>query len=271
MSGSLSAVNPRVAVVMPHFGAERHLGRAVRSLLAQEGVDLELHLVDDHSPGSGWMSAIEDVAADRRLITYRTSANVGPYRIKNALYKRVDAPVIAFQDADDVSGPGRLSGLLREMARTGADVVGSSYYEIDEAGNTLRQRRMVHNCNLWRRLGKSYLSLHPSTIVRRSVLDELGGFDGSRRFAADADFLLRAIRLFRVRNVREPLYYYRIRPGSLSNDPATGLRSTARQAYLSARRAQARTWDRIRDARARLRAMQAPANDVEFDLCPVRL
>lgn len=259
-----------IAVLLPHFGCEPFLRDAVASVLSQEGAEVEVHLVDDHSPDERWLEVIADLLDDPRLFVYQTTAAVGPYRIKNALLPSITRPVIGFQDADDISAPGRFARLAREMSRTGASVVGSSYYEIDEDGRVGRKRRMVTNCNFWLALGKSHVALHPATIVRRDALEELGGFDGTTRFAADTDFFLRAARLFGLRNVPEALYYYRLRAKSLTQDPRTGLGSEARQTYIDRRRAFLRTCRAVHD-RAALRALlRAPENDVAFELKAVR-
>jgi glycosyltransferase involved in cell wall biosynthesis len=259
-----------IAVVLPHFGCEAFLREAIESVLSQEGVELELHLVDDHSPDERWLDAVGDFIDDPRLLVYQTSTTVGPYRIKNALLPKISRPVVAFQDADDVSAPGRFAALLREMARTGADVVGSSFYEMDERGHILRRRRMVRNCNLWLKIGKSFVALHPATIVRRSALEELGGFDGTTRFAADTDFFLRAAPFYKMRNVPEPLYYHRLRSGSLTASPATGLLSQARQTYIDARRALIEKSRAVHDRQALRTMLRAPGNDVSFDLRLIR-
>jgi hypothetical protein len=155
------------------------------------------------------------------------------------------------------------------MWRTRASVVGSSYYEIGEDGAIRRTRSMVSNCNFWMALGKSHVALHPATIVRREALEELGGFDGTTRFGADTDFFLRAARLFTLRNVREALYYYRLRAKSLTGDPRTGLGSEARQAYVDRRKAFVRTCHAVHDRTALRELLRAPANDIAFDLTDV--
>jgi glycosyltransferase involved in cell wall biosynthesis len=267
---NVTAHSPRegtaIAVVLPHFGCEPFVRDALASVLNQEGADVEVHLVDDHSPDDRWIDALGGLSDDPRVLLYRTTATVGPYRIKNALLPLITRPVIAFQDADDMSAPGRFARLLREMARTGASVVGSSYHEMDERGDVLRSRRMVRNCNFWLRLGKSYVALHPTTIVRRSALEELGGFDGTTRFAADSDFFLRAARLYRLRNVPEPLYYYRVRRKSLTTSPDTGFGSEARRRYIDGRKTYLKSCRGVRNRQTLRKMLRAPGNDVSFEL-----
>lgn len=258
---------PEVTVVLPHYGCERYLRDAVESILRQE-VDLDLWIVDDCSPDRRWLDAIEDLAADQRVALFQTTRNVGHYRIKNSLLPMLRSRFIAFQDADDVSHPGRLRAQLAELRRTGAAMIGTGFVYLSETGEALAIKRMVKHCNAWLRLGKSFVLLHPTSLVRREVFDAIGGFDGTARVAADDDFLLRASRVFPIRNVPAPLYSYRTRADSLTGSVDTGHRSTLRQRYRDALLAR-HVSRRHLHGRELLDSLRPPPNDVPFELRPV--
>ncbi|WP_371917000.1 glycosyltransferase family 2 protein [Streptomyces sp. IMTB 2501] len=255
-----------VTVVLPHYDCAEYLGTAVASVLAQDRPDLRLFVVDDHSPDEAWTEALRPHAGDRRLTVLRTSVNVGHLRIKNKVLELVDTPYVAFQDADDISLPGRLRHQLALLERDGADLVGCAYEFIDPVGHTTGRRRMPRNGNLWMRLGRSTVLLHPSTVVRSEVLRRLGGFDGTARLGADTDFHLRAARLYRLRSVRPVLYRYRIWPGSLTQAPATGFGSAERLAYTRTMVAQERRRHTARSREELLSLLVAPPNDIDFTL-----
>jgi glycosyltransferase involved in cell wall biosynthesis len=257
---------PDVTVVIPHYQCERFLRRAVCSILSQQGVNLELWLVDDHSTGRAWLDALKGLTKDRRLVLYQTSCNVGHYRIKNALLPWIRSPYVAFQDADDFSDHLRLRTQLDEMGRSGAGIVGCSFRYISESGATISARKMVRRCNLWLRVGKAFVLLHPTTIVRREVFEDIGGFDGTARIGADDDFMLRAAMLYRIRNVRSILYAYRQRGDSLTGSPITGHGSRMRAAYSEAVWQRAATRRRLRSRQELVESLQVPRNDIEFEL-----
>ncbi|MGW5125304.1 glycosyltransferase family 2 protein [Streptomyces sp. NPDC004069] len=265
-SGNVPAA---VTVILPHHDCAEYLSAAVGSVLAQDRPDLRLTVVDDCTPGEEWVSGLLPYAGDRRLTVLRTSVNVGHLRIKNKVLESVTTPYVAFQDADDMSLPGRLRHQLALLERDGADLVGCAYEYIDDVGRTTGRRRMPRNGNLWMRLGRSTVVLHPSSVVRSTVLRALGGFDGTARLGADTDFHLRVARLYRLRCVRKVLYRYRIWPKSLTQAPDTGFGSAERLAYTKAMNAQEQ---RRRQARTRAELMPllvAPPNDVDFALTPV--
>lgn len=262
---------PLLTVVLAHHDADRYLGAAVASVLGQDFRDLRLVVVDDRSPGEGWREVLRPFAADPRLEVFRASANVGHYRIKNRVMRRTTSPYIALQDADDESHPARFARQVELLERGKADVVGCGFQYVDDAGRPLRTRRMPRHVNLWMRLGRSFAILHPTTVMRRDLLERLNGFDGTARVAADTDFFLRAAHVARMRNVPEVLYTYRVRPGSLMTGADTGVGSPVRNAYAAAMRARERERRRAPTREALLASLRAPDNDVEFEMEPVRL
>jgi glycosyltransferase involved in cell wall biosynthesis len=261
-----SAATPPLTVILPHYDCAEYLAEAVASVLAQDFRDLALVVVDDRSPNDDWLSALRPFRDDLRLRVFATSCNVGWPRLKNKVLETVDSPYVGFQDADDVSLPERFRRQVRLLERDRAEIVGTAFEVVDAAGTVVRRRRMVRNGNLWRRVGKSFVTFHPTTVTRTEVLRRLGGFDGTTRIAADTDFHLRAAHLFRIRNLRAVLYRARARPDSLTGSPETGFGSAVRTAYADAmwRREQCRR--KARDPAELSRLLAARANDVEFSL-----
>ncbi|GGK06788.1 hypothetical protein GCM10010123_40680 [Pilimelia anulata] len=262
---------PVVTVLLPHRDMARYLGAAVGSVLGQDLVDLRLVVVDDCSPRDDWLAALRPYAADPRLTVLRTADSVGQARIKNALLPGIASPYVAFQDADDVSLPGRLRRQVRVLERGRADLVGCAIEEVDEDGAVLRRRRLPRYGNLALRLGRLTVLHHPATVVRTAVLDRLGGLDGTTTLGADTDFHLRAGHLFRLRNLPRVLYRYRIWGRSLTRAPGTGFGSPVREAYTAAMRERERARRRARSPGELAPLLLAPPNDRPVELLPVVL
>jgi len=257
---------PRIGVLVPHYGAEEYLAEAVTSLLRQDHRDIEVHVADDASPNERWLEVLAPLRHDPRLILWRSSANVGPYRLKNVLLSRVDAPVIALQDADDRSHPQRLSRQLAHMERTGADLVGCWARYITPAGRAFAIGPVLPDINFWTRLGLSTTIRHATAIMRRSMFEVLRGFDGSTKFGADQEFILRAAYLYKLRNLACTLYDLRQTRGLLSRSQATGMRSEARRRYWARYRAEDQVRRRTTDREQLLALLVPPENDVAFSL-----
>jgi glycosyltransferase involved in cell wall biosynthesis len=259
--------SPQLAVIMTHYDCPRFLGQAVASVLGQTYSDLELHLIDDNTPGGTWLEAIRPYRDDPRLKLWISDRNVGTYRLKSAIIPHIRSQFVGFHDSDDFSLPDRFGQQLRMLERKRLDIIGSGIAMIDEAGVVRGERRFPWRCNWLERLGKTHFIHHPATTVRRAVFDRIGTFDGTARIGADTDFILRAAQRFRIGNVRALLYRYRLRPDSLTGARETGYGSVMRETY----RQQVLTrWRAYRGCRDDVPLKAAPS-DIDFTLAPASL
>jgi len=254
--------------MMPHHATEQFLAAAVSSILAQDYRDFELHFVDDCSPTDARLPVLGPFRGDNRLRIWRTSRQVGPYRIKNTLLReKISSPLVAFMDSDDVSHPRRLSIQVGAMRRWGAQVVGTGFRYVDQAGRPYRTLRRFPWPNLAMKWDARFPMLHPTQLCTRASLVEIGGFDGTTRFGGDFDYALRARYLFRLWNTPHVLYDWRQHPASLTHRPESGLGSEARKAYEAAILGKDLARRGLRGDALRA-SVQAPPNDVDFELIP---
>jgi hypothetical protein len=91
---------PELSVVVPTYGREQVMQRAVRSAIEQN-VDLEVIVVDDASPAP---LALDDP----RVRVVRLSVNSGAAAARNVGVEQARAQWIAFLDSDDVFTPNTL-------------------------------------------------------------------------------------------------------------------------------------------------------------------
>jgi glycosyltransferase involved in cell wall biosynthesis len=73
---------------------------------------------------------------------------------------------------------------------------------------------------------------HPTSIVSKDLVQQVGGFATGLRFGGDTEFLWRAVWLAPMANIPGFCYFRRQRPGSLTTDPHSGLSSPARKELL---------------------------------------
>ena len=116
---------PRVGVVVPVYDVEAYVDECLESLLAQEGVDVEVVVVDDGSTDGSAARVQRFVDAGHPVRLVRT-ANHGLGAARNEGARHVTADLLAFADSDDVVPPGAYAALAREVRRSGADFVTGS-------------------------------------------------------------------------------------------------------------------------------------------------
>lgn len=116
----------RLSLVTPTVRRPDGLKAAVRSLFAQEGVDLgELELVVvDNDPAASARNVVEALAAEAPFpVRYLHEPEPGVANARNAALAATQSEFIAFLDDDEEAPPGWLAALLSVQARFQADAV----------------------------------------------------------------------------------------------------------------------------------------------------
>lgn len=110
-----------ISIIITSYNVEHYIERAIHSALDQQGVSLEVILVDDCSTDNSF--AIASSIVDDRLTCIRLAQNGGPSVARNAAMARASAPWLAVLDGDDAYKPDRLARCLARARVLKADVV----------------------------------------------------------------------------------------------------------------------------------------------------
>jgi hypothetical protein len=111
----------QVAVITPIHNTQDFLHRTIRSVLEQQGVELELFLVDDGSTDNSAAIAQHYQQRDRRVVFVR-QANAGQGPARNVGLALATAEYVYFVDSDDHLGPGALATLYRTAREHALDL-----------------------------------------------------------------------------------------------------------------------------------------------------
>jgi glycosyltransferase involved in cell wall biosynthesis len=185
----MNVSSPAVSVVIPSFNRSSTLPRALESVRAQTLRPNEVIVVDDGSTDDTpvW------VEHDFPDVTYIRQPNAGVSAARNRGVEAATSDWIAFLDSDDEWKPEKLE---RQMAA----LVGNPAYPLCHTNEVwIRNGRRV---NEGRRHAKSgghiFRSCLPlcvispsSAVIRRQLLQDLGGFDEALPVCEDYDMWLR--------------------------------------------------------------------------------
>lgn len=187
-----------VTVVIPLYNKERHIQRAIDSVLAQTHRDFELIVVDDGSKDGG--AALVEAVADPRVRLHR-QPNGGVSVARNRGVALGTAPLIAFLDADDAWEPGFLANVLMLAAEFPQAVGVAMNYEVVAPNGTrslgvdpTRAATQLLDPLAYFRIGKHGSPVFSSSVtVRREALAAAGGFPEGVRLGEDIDTWLRLL------------------------------------------------------------------------------
>ena len=171
-----------LSVVIPAHNAAWCLPRCLESLHAQDPPPAEVIVVDDGS-NDGTAKLATDAGA--RVVRHRRRSGPEASRATGAAAASGDG--IAFLDADDWVEPGYVAALERAFA-DGADLVATAILPQGSGAvaRVLARRGIGHD--LEGRNGFLPAASGTGLAIRRSVLDEVGGFDPLLRSDADISY-----------------------------------------------------------------------------------
>lgn len=224
--------SPDVSVVMAVRDGERLLEKAVRSVLSQTVMNLELIVIDDGSE-----DRTPDVLDRFRDARMRIVTQPGRGRVV-ALNKGVSlarAELIALMHADDVSMPDRLERQIEFMeANPSVGLLGTSTTVIDEEGEELRTWTPPESDRQIRRsLIRANQFVHPTVMFRKQVFEAARGYSDVP-FEQDYDLWLRMASHCELANLREPLLQRRVKAGQFGTAHETSQIRWAMRARLAA-------------------------------------
>ena len=206
-----------VSVVLPVHNGAAYLGGSIDSILRQTITDLELIVVDDGSTdGSAEIAAAR---GDARIRILKNERQRGLAATLNRGLREARAPIVARQDADDLSHPKRLERQLALLAaHQEIGLVGTQAWSIGPTGRGLGA--VDHACEhaglVWEMLWDNGF-VHTSVAFRTQVVrDDLGGYDARYAYNQDFDLWWRLSRIARVANLPERLVAARVHPGSMT-------------------------------------------------------
>jgi glycosyltransferase involved in cell wall biosynthesis len=205
-----------ITVVCAVHNGERFVAEAVRSAVAQTGVDVEVVVVDDGSTDTT-PAILAQQSEDPRVVVV-TQENRGVAAARNEAMRRARGEFIAFIDADDIWLPDKLQRQLKLfLDDPGLALAFTGYALTDES---LRARSVVMTGGLrsWLLLEGNGQLLSSSGMVRRSALGEDLRFDEALSISADVEFAWRAAQRGRVSKVRAPLVLYRLHDAQMHDN-----------------------------------------------------
>jgi glycosyltransferase involved in cell wall biosynthesis len=205
-----------VSVIIPVYNGAALVTRAVNSALRQRDVSIEVLVIDDGSTDET-PAVLAGFGGTVRVVR---QANAGHVRARNRAARMASGEWLAFLDADDEWLPEKL---VKQLA-VADEKTGMVYTERWNVGDIGRiNERQSSGQPLWEGEIFEHLLLAnfitvSSVIMRKTVFEELGGFDESLKVCEDWDLWLRYTeRGGHVGVCREPLTLYRWHRNSMSN------------------------------------------------------
>jgi len=202
----------RISVLMPVFNASKYLVKAIHSIRTQSFADFEFIVINDGSTDSS-LSILEGEAQQDARIRVLSRRNTGIVQALNDGLAVATGEFVARMDADDLSYATRFDRQVSylknhpELVAAGCDV-----RMIDPAGGPLKRFNVCTEPEVLRRRIIAIQDIgiiHPTLMVRREILNQVGGYRLQYDLVEDFDLFFRLLDVGDLGNVREVLLDYR--------------------------------------------------------------
>ena len=214
----------KVSVIIPCFNREKFLPEAIESVLNQTYSNIELLTIDDGSTDGTReiLSRFQDRGVT--LLEHPGRINKGQSASINLGLSLSKGEYIAILDSDDYWDTQKIEKQVRFLeSNPDIGLVYGNGYGVDEKGNPLYriyEDGHTEHSNPCRVLMDCYFLVPNNALIRKSVLDQTGGFDETMRAAQDHDMAIRIAEVTPLGYLNETLFYYRRHPDSISNTRA---------------------------------------------------
>ncbi|MFZ1702568.1 MAG: glycosyltransferase family 2 protein [Pyrinomonadaceae bacterium] len=202
---------PLISIIIPNYNYAKYIAKTVDSALTQTYQNIEVVVVDDESKDDS-LAVLGEFGSRIKVIA---QTNQGVSAARNNGVAASSGKLVAFLDADDLWSPEKLERQMAVIARdTKIGLVHCWMTYIDTEDRPMGQMtdgtagRIADD--ILRFDGGGVIGAGSTSLIPRTVFDEVGGFDARMSTAADWDISYRIAACHKIGMVSEPLVQYRI-------------------------------------------------------------
>lgn len=207
---------PKLSVVMPVYNAEKFLKESIESILIQDFSDFEFIIINDGSTDNS-LKIIQAFNDSRIKIISRENKGI-VYSLNEAI-NLSKGEYVARMDADDISLSNRFSRQLQIFKNDSSlAVVGSWAIKINEFNEKVdfMSYPPIDKKELRKFFIKHNPFIHPSVMIKKSCLVDVGFYKKSFKHCEDYELWSRLLMKFNGINIPEYLLKYRVLDSSIT-------------------------------------------------------
>ena len=224
----MSIQNHKFSIVVPVYNVEKYLQNCIDNILAQTYENFELILVNDGSTDGCLDICKQNAIHDKRIVLI-SQTNQGLLTARRVGIRQASGDYIVHIDSDDYCDSSLLETINDRIIETDADLILYGYNLVDELFNVKKTVLLSTYLDCLENVSKEQLieAMIDTTelnniwikCAKRSIVDVDNDYRVYGRLMMGED-VLQSMSLIenacRIVGIDEPLYYYRITPGSMS-------------------------------------------------------
>ncbi|MBI4945010.1 MAG: glycosyltransferase [Bacteroidetes bacterium] len=211
-----------ISVIIPAYNAGKYIEETIRSVLKQTHSDLELIVVNDGSTDTT-SKLVEAICKNDPRIKLINQNNAGVSVARNTGFAVSKGSYIAYLDSDDIWLPNFLELMLLKFSFD--DALGLVHCDNQIIDGDSQKKKEVNRGEegyilehlLLGGEGKYIFSIS-GVLIKREVIESVGGFDPELSNGADHEFYFRIANRYRIGRVPTVALYYRIHSGNMHSN-----------------------------------------------------
>jgi len=225
---------PTISVITVSYNSRETIADTIESVASQTYPSVE-HIVMDGASTDGTLEVLERFRD--KLSKIVSEPDEGIYAAMNKGLSLATGDVIGTLNSDDVYVDENVLALVAEVFRDDSvDVCYGDIFYVDKGDLNRIVRHWKSEPYRPGLFEQGWMPPHPSFFIRRRVLGRVGLFEPRYRFAADFDFMLRALHVQRLRSIYLPRELVTMRVGGWTNNSVRNVIRGNIEAYRSCRK-----------------------------------
>lgn len=175
-----------VSIIVPSYQQGRYIGDCIESILAQEGVQVEVIVFDSISTDE----TVDVLRGFRNRVKTVIEKDLGQGHAVNKGLKGCRGSIVGFLNSDDILLPGALRAVVDYWKKNpSVDLLYGNAHYIDEKGDPMGDYR-TKDWN-WEAFQGECFICQPATFWSRRIMEKIGFLDQSLNCSIDYDYWFR--------------------------------------------------------------------------------
>lgn len=209
---------PLVSIVMNCYNGEKYLRTALESIINQTYDNWELIFWDVST--SAKCKSILHSFNEKKFKYFNSGKKKNLYNSRNEAIEKSNGEIISFLDCDDWWEPSKLAKQVSYFQDDSVSIVYSNYFEHNQKSKKIKtvKKNKIYSGFIQEKIIHDYHIGILTTLIRKNIFKELGGYNNFFHICGDFEFNVRASKNNKIIGISEPLAHYRVHDQNISRD-----------------------------------------------------
>ncbi|XOB40748.1 MAG: glycosyltransferase [Candidatus Nealsonbacteria bacterium] len=205
-----------ISILITTLNSEKHIAKALKSVVEQDYKDLEIIVVDGGSNDRTQEIVKSFIKKDKRVKLFSSTSNRGISIAINNGIKVSQGEIIGYLASDDWYEKNILSAVIRFFKNNPQVlwIYGDSY-NVYEKEDKIDKLNAPNEFNYQLLLKRCYIGLE-NTFIKKELFGKVGLFNPKILYSPDYEFWLRVGRNYKPKKIPKPISYDLVHTGAVS-------------------------------------------------------